>query len=113
MIFPDFHLSELEQDMKRKRLKLESAAEHFLSTTRAQLTPLSILKGNKKTILAAVLSLIAMGKLFGKVGKVVGPHLKGKMIFSVFNAAWIWKLINFTYKIYTLSDSKSKRSSRA
>ncbi len=110
MIFPDFRISELQQDMERKRQKLNISTESFLAESRSILQPVSLLKNNKKLIMAGIVGLVAAGKIFGKVSKVVAPQMKGGMIFSMFKAAWFWKLLNFSYDLYKLTYGKSKRS---
>ncbi len=112
MIFPHLNISELEQDMEQKKRKLEDSTDQFLSTSREILNPLKFIMENKKTVLAGIVSLIAVGKIVGKVGKVAGATFKSSTIFSLFKAAWVWKILKLGYHFYTLTNSKPKRSLR-
>ncbi len=112
MIFPKVRISDLEADTAKKKEAFQTQKENFISSAKEKLHPVTLLKENKKAVFAGLLSLVAAGKIFGKISKTWGPKLKGNMIFSVLKAAWFWKLIDFSYNIYKLSGPKPKRSER-
>jgi hypothetical protein len=66
MMFPDFRLSELEQDVAFKRRAFDASREELTAQIKDKFRPLTLLKDNKKVILSTLFTIVSAKQLFGR-----------------------------------------------